>query len=98
LLGGHPGHLPGLENRRIIAAGERLGINQEQLNQFVNANPDYFFIEEKVVNLSHINEIPGAGNLGKLSQIWKVSLDYRGDHVTSGSFASCHHRRGLRAH
>ena len=60
------GHKPGFENRRIVAAGERLGLNQEQLNQFVNAQSDYFFIEEKAVNLSHVEEIPGDGNLGEI--------------------------------
>jgi hypothetical protein len=57
---------PGFENRRIIAAGQRLGLNQEQLNQFVNAHPNYFFIEEEAVNVSHVGEIPGGGDLGRI--------------------------------
>jgi hypothetical protein len=60
------GHKYGFENRRIIEAADRLGMNQEQLNKFVNSHPDYFFIEEKAVNLSHVGEKPGGGDLGDI--------------------------------
>jgi len=48
------------------SAGERLGANQEQLHQFVNAHPDYFFVQEKAANLNHSAEIPGIGDLDRI--------------------------------
>jgi hypothetical protein len=57
------GHKFGRENRRIIAAGKRLGLNQKQLDKFVNAHPDYFFIQEYDANVGHLGELPGDGYL-----------------------------------
>lgn len=59
----HYGHKHGVENRRIIRAGEHLGMTQEQLNDFVNDHPNYFQIEDKTHNLSHQGEKPGNGDL-----------------------------------
>lgn len=53
------GHKEGFENRRIVAAAQELGLTQQQLNDFVNDHPDYFFIEERATNLSHMKEMPG---------------------------------------
>jgi filamentous hemagglutinin len=55
----HIGHTYGHENRRIVAAGEELGLTQTQLGDYVNARPEFFQIEEGPVNISHANEMPG---------------------------------------
>ncbi|MBN1978937.1 MAG: hypothetical protein JW918_16175 [Anaerolineae bacterium] len=55
----HYGHTYGHENRRIVAAGEELGLTQEQLNDYVNSRPEFFQVEEAEVNLSHRDEMPG---------------------------------------
>lgn len=58
----HPtyGHRHSYENRRIIAAGEELGLTQAQLTQYVNSRPEFFQVEEFEVNLSHRDEMPGT--------------------------------------
>lgn len=60
------GHIRGSENRRIIAAADELGLTQRQLNDYVNARPQHFQIEEKSINLSHVNELPGNDQLDSL--------------------------------
>jgi hypothetical protein len=59
----HYGHITAHENRRIIAAADELGISQSQLNEYVNARPQYFKIEDKTRNLGHIDELPGRDNI-----------------------------------
>ncbi|EDL57451.1 GH-E family nuclease [Gimesia maris] len=62
----HYGHIQGHENRRIIAAAEELELSQSQLNDYVNARPQFFKIEEKARNLSHADELPGKDQLGSI--------------------------------
>jgi filamentous hemagglutinin len=62
----HYGHIRGHENRRIIAAAEELGLSQSQLNDYVNARPQLFKIEDKARNLSHVDELPGKDQLGPI--------------------------------
>ncbi|MEL7088309.1 MAG: GH-E family nuclease, partial [Planctomycetota bacterium] len=59
----HFGHLPGRESRRVLAAADQLGFNQAQLNDFVNAHPQYFQLQDVYDNLSHRSEMPGTNNL-----------------------------------
>ncbi|HTF95531.1 MAG TPA: RHS repeat-associated core domain-containing protein [Cellvibrio sp.] len=58
----HYGHIAGHENRRILAAADQLGLTQAQLNDYVNARPQFFKIEEAKKNLSHADELPGRDN------------------------------------
>ena len=53
------GHLEGIENWRILQQAERLGLNQEQLNKFVNAHPQYFEKQAEKYNRSHKGELLG---------------------------------------
>lgn len=62
----HYGHVRGRENRRILAAGQQLGLNQGQLNDFVNSRPDYFEIQEAAENLSKKGELPGIDQLDRI--------------------------------
>jgi hypothetical protein len=53
------GHIEGHENWRILKQADRLGLNQSQVDKFVNAHPHYFEIQEKKFNLSHQGELLG---------------------------------------
>lgn len=57
------GHKKGLENRRVLRAAEELEMSQKELNDFVNSRPDYYQIEDRITNLSHVNEKPGHDDL-----------------------------------
>jgi len=59
----HYGHTAGHENRRILAAADELKLTQSQLNDYVNARPEYFKIEDAKRNLSHIDELKGKDNI-----------------------------------
>jgi len=60
------GHIRGHENRRILAAGEELGLSQRQLNDYVNDRPQFFRIEDAARNQSHVDELPGTDQLGPI--------------------------------
>lgn len=60
------GHIAGTENRRIIAAANELRLSQSQLNNYVNARPQFFRKEEARINLAHGDEVPGNGNIGHI--------------------------------
>lgn len=57
------GHAYGWENRRLLRAGEELGMTQKQLNDYVNARPERFRLENGSENMSHRHEKPGNGDL-----------------------------------
>ena len=57
------GHKPGLENRRILEAGRRMGLSQGQVNDFVNGHPHYFQMQDGPDNLAHLGEMPGKDQL-----------------------------------
>ncbi len=62
-----------MENRRVIKAAEELGMSEAELNDFMNSRPDYYQIEDRVTNLSHVNEAPEPG---KIDQILDDMLDF----------------------
>jgi hypothetical protein len=62
----HYGHIRGHENRRILAAADELGLSQSQLNDYVNARPQFFQVEDAARNLSHAGELPGKNQLGPI--------------------------------
>ncbi|PSW57404.1 hypothetical protein C0W54_21755 [Photobacterium kishitanii] len=70
----HYGHKPGFEHRRLVRAAEELGMSQAEFNDYVNANPDHFQIEDAKTNLSHKNEKPGNGELNKIKRHMKQFL------------------------
>ncbi|SJN55509.1 S-type Pyocin [Vibrio ruber DSM 16370] len=73
----HYGHRYGLENRRILRAADQMGMTQEELNDFVNAHPDYFVIEDAKTNLSHVNEKPDSDDLRKILREMRIFLKNR---------------------
>ena len=72
------GHKCGYENRRIIAAAEELGLTQQQLNDFINEHPEYFFMEETAANLSHQGEMPGLEPYDHILEEMETWLRNRG--------------------
>jgi hypothetical protein len=53
------GHKFGFEHARIVKQAERLGLNQGQFDDFVNAHPHYIEIQEWEFNRSHRGEMHG---------------------------------------
>ena len=62
----HYGHIRGHENRRILSAAEEFELSQSQLNDYVNARPQFFQIEDAVQNLSHADELLGVDGLDRI--------------------------------
>jgi len=54
----HVGHRPNHENWRILEMAEEFGWNQRQLNEYVNAHPEFFQIEVPSSNVDHRFETP----------------------------------------
>ncbi|PSV06498.1 hypothetical protein C0W96_08530 [Photobacterium kishitanii] len=73
----HYGHKPGFEHRRLVRAAEELGMSQAEFNDYVNANPDHFQIEDAKTNLSHKNEKPGSGDLDEIIEHMEEFLEKR---------------------
>lgn len=73
----HYGHKEGLENRRVLRAADEVGMTQAELNDFMNAHPDYYQIEDAKTNLSHVNEKPGNGEIDKIIEHMEDFLENR---------------------
>jgi hypothetical protein len=54
------GHITGMENRRLIKQAGEQGMTQEQFNDWVNSHPEFFRIESKEYNQSHLGELLGS--------------------------------------
>lgn len=52
----HYGHKTNWENRRILAAATELGWDQATLNDYINARPGHFALQNDKFNLSHQGE------------------------------------------
>ncbi|WP_272947909.1 GH-E family nuclease [Rodentibacter pneumotropicus] len=57
------GHAYGWEHRRLSLAAKELNLTQKQFNDYVNARPERFRLENMSENRSHKNEMPGKGNI-----------------------------------
>jgi hypothetical protein len=55
----HYGHTKGKEHRRLAAQAERQGMTQEEFNEWINAHPEWFEIQDRKSNISHRFEKPG---------------------------------------
>lgn len=65
------GHAYGWENRRLLRAGEELGMSQKQLNDYVNdrsRNSTLFRLENGPANMSRRHEKPGNGELQRIKE------------------------------
>ncbi|MDO9767600.1 polymorphic toxin-type HINT domain-containing protein [Glaesserella parasuis] len=57
------GHMYGWEHRRLSLAAKELNWSQKQFNDYVNARPERFMLENMSENRSHKNEMPGWDNI-----------------------------------
>ncbi len=57
------GHMYGWEHRRLSLAAKELNWSQKQFNNYVNARPGRFMLENMSENRSHKNEMPGRDNI-----------------------------------
>lgn len=57
------GHIYGWEHRRLSLAAKELNWSQKQFNDYVNARPEKFRLENMSENRSHKNEMPGNGDI-----------------------------------
>ena len=57
------GHAPGWEHRRLQLAAKEYGMSKPQFNDYVNSIPQWFRLENRSVNRSHKDEMPGNDNL-----------------------------------
>ncbi|MHB9124265.1 MAG: GH-E family nuclease, partial [Thermoanaerobaculia bacterium] len=56
----HIGHVPNREHRRLVREARAKGMNQAEFNDWVNAHPEWFQVEDVYENLSHRHEVPGV--------------------------------------
>lgn len=62
------GHKDGYEHRRLALAAHELKLSQKEFNEFVNAHPDYFRVENRSRNRSHVDEKPGSDELDSIKR------------------------------
>ena len=73
------GHEYGWEHRRLQLAAKEYGISKPQFNDFVNSIPERFRLENRSVNRSHKDEMPGNGDLQEIIDSMKLFLQQRGN-------------------
>ena len=69
----------GQEHRRLSLAAKELNWSQKQFNDYVNARPNKFRLENMSENRSHRNEMPGNGDIQKIKEDMKLFLHKRGN-------------------
>ena len=57
------GHEYGWEHRRLQLAAKEVGMSKPEFNDYVNSIPEKFRLENRSVNRSHVDEMPGNDNL-----------------------------------
>ena len=72
------GHAYGWEHRRLSLAAKELNWSQKQFNDYVNARPNNFRLENMSENRSHRNEMPGNGDIQKIKEDMELFLKQRG--------------------
>ena len=60
------GHAYGWEHRRLSLAAKELNWSQKQFNDYVNARPNKFRLENMSENRSHRNEMPGKDDIERI--------------------------------
>ncbi|KAE9526390.1 hypothetical protein A1D24_12560 [Testudinibacter aquarius] len=60
------GHAYGWEHRRLSLAAHELNFSRQEFNDYVNARPENFRLENMSINRSHVDEMPGNGNLNDI--------------------------------
>ncbi|WP_432481886.1 GH-E family nuclease [Moraxella sp. ZY200743] len=62
------GHAYGREHRRLKILAHEFHLTQSQFNDFINAHPEYFRLENMYSNRSHSGEMPGNAIPSQLRQ------------------------------
>jgi putative filamentous hemagglutinin len=62
------GHISGWEHRRLEEAAKQLGLTRQEFNDYVNARPQNFRLENRSKNRSHRNEMPGKNDILDIKQ------------------------------
>ena len=73
------GNIPGWEHRRLEEAAKQLGLIRQEFNDYVNARPQNFRLENRSENRSHRNEMPGNSDIQKIKEDMKLFLHKRGN-------------------
>ena len=60
------GNIPGWEHRRLDEASKQLGLIRQEFNDYVNARPQNFRLENCSENRSHRNEMPGKDDIERI--------------------------------
>lgn len=68
------GHAYGWEHRRLSLAAKELNMTQAQFNDYVNARPENFRLENMSRNRGHYDEMPGKGDIKKIKDDMKLFL------------------------
>ena len=56
----------GQEHRRLSLAAKELNWSQKQFNDYINARPNKFRLENMSENRSHRNEMPGRDDIERI--------------------------------
>ena len=62
----------------IEEADKQFGLTRQEFNDYVNARPNNFRLENMSENRSHRNEMPGNGDIQKIKDDMELFLKQRG--------------------
>ncbi|MFZ7234472.1 GH-E family nuclease [Avibacterium avium] len=71
------GHTYGWEHRRLSLAAKEVGLTQSQFNDYVNAYPEKFRLENRSKNRGHYDEMPGKGDIERIKKDMQNFLNGR---------------------
>ena len=69
------GHAPGWEHRRLQLVAKEYGMSKPEFNDYVNSIPEKFRLENRSVNRSHVDEMPGNDNLTEIMKSMREFLN-----------------------
>ena len=69
------GHAPGWEHRRLQLVAKEVGMSKPEFNDYVNSIPEKFRLENRSVNRSHKDEMPGNDNLTEIMKSMREFLN-----------------------
>ncbi|MFZ7216252.1 GH-E family nuclease [Avibacterium avium] len=68
------GHTYGWEHRRLSLAAKELKMTQKEFNDYVNARPKNFRLENRLRNQSHYDEMPGKDDIQRIKEDMQMFL------------------------
>ncbi|MFZ7285964.1 GH-E family nuclease, partial [Avibacterium gallinarum] len=67
-------HTYGWEHRRLSLAAKELKMTQKEFNDYVNARPKNFRLENRLRNQSHYDEMPGKDDIQRIKEDMQMFL------------------------